>query len=350
MTCVDIVTPPIVSTFLCSNRDVEKMTAVGHGIINPIISAVTEEDKNLFYFIKKLTCSFPFAKNFFESDLKDHPIGFATTSVIRQWLVDNQNLFFACTHLDLSSSEMKILPKDIADYFKNLKELNLSSNARINFTVIEKLKTLQILNLSRNGYQDQDLPTFLENGGINKINLEDNDLATLPKFVNNRLEVAHLKRNPFGLNETGKEWEGERTRVQDECFRLCLFTLPVHVIGSLFNVAYRIVRLMSASHFWLPLFRSQPFSFKASVGESCLDLLRIVATPFSLIALQATALYGFFTNPYKGVILYTKIERFAYEQELVGKNWVNYLAMGTYLVAYNGLRLYCIKKSGGLYP
>jgi hypothetical protein len=69
-------------------------------------------------------------------------------------------------------------------------------------------------------------------------------------------------------------------------------------------VAYRILKLVTLSHFWMP--QEGTYSFKARLKDAGIDLLRIVATPVALVGLELAAIYGTF-NPYDGRKLYARL-------------------------------------------
>lgn len=98
--------------------------------------------------------------------------------------------------------------------------------------------------------------------------------------------------------------------VRFKCFLLSLGTPFVHSIASLANVAYRVAKLISLSHFWMPN-KAQKYNFNARLLDAGKDLLRVVAQPLSFVALELASLYGGF-RPYDGRKLYATIERATY--------------------------------------
>jgi hypothetical protein len=322
------------------------MTGVVYGPSYPIIPTVTE-DENSVYFLEKLTPILPNAEEFLNS-LAVKPAAFNRSEVINNWLglQENKDLLEKLTYLNLSSSKMTRIP-DAISLCTNLQELNLSKNTKLNIDVLTHLRSLRTLNLMGNQYTNSEISS-LERCNLKKIDLRFNQLEDLPPFVN-KLENAELKENPFSLKNAKKKWDGPKESVRAECFRLFCFTPLVHSVGTVINVAYRIVKLITLSHFWIPLFQSNntPYSFKAQLKEAFEDLTRIVAAPFTLIALEAVAIYGYLVNPYRGVIIYAKTEKFAYGQEIVGENWVNALTIGMFILAYKSLIVYCALKYDG---
>lgn len=99
--------------------------------------------------------------------------------------------------------------------------------------------------------------------------------------------------------------------IRYKCSWLTLCTPFVHLVAALVNIVYRIIKLVTFSHFWIP----KPwyyYSFQARLEEAGADLLRIVATPIALIGLELAAIYGIF-SPYNGRKIYGTIERAQYE-------------------------------------
>lgn len=111
---------------------------------------------------------------------------------------------------------------------------------------------------------------------------------------------------------TSREYSNESKEcVSEKCQKLTLATPIVHSIASCINIAYRIVRLVTLSHFWWGLNKEAPYSLKERTKEAGKDLLRIFTTPFAFIGLELAAIYGIF-SPYNGRKLYATIERAQY--------------------------------------
>lgn len=111
---------------------------------------------------------------------------------------------------------------------------------------------------------------------------------------------------------TGRSyWNESKGCVGFKCFLLILGTPIVHSIASLVNVAYRIVKLVSFSHFWMDKKGEKSSSFKERLKDAGKDLLRVVTTPSVFVGLELAAIYGMFT-PYNGRKLYASFERAQY--------------------------------------
>jgi hypothetical protein len=136
--------------------------------------------------------------------------------------------------------------------------------------------------------------------------------------------------NSWKPDEHGQKWSGsnepayliDRTTgrryfnesqgvVRFKCLLLTLGTPIVHTAASIINVAYRILKLVTLSHFWAPKKEESRYDFKARLTDAGKDVLRIVATPFSLLGLELASIYGVF-RPYDGRKLYASIERATY--------------------------------------
>lgn len=96
-----------------------------------------------------------------------------------------------------------------------------------------------------------------------------------------------------------------------KCFLLTLGTPIVHAIAAVVNVAYRIVKLVTLSHFWMPKDGEQSYNFKSRLKDAGTDLLRIATQPIAIVGLELAAIYGLF-RPYDGRKLYASIERAQY--------------------------------------
>lgn len=109
---------------------------------------------------------------------------------------------------------------------------------------------------------------------------------------------------------TGRRYFNESKGIVGyKCFLLTLGTPFVHLPAAFINLAYRIAKVVSGSHFWAAA--SHTTTFKARLTEAGKDLLRIVAAPLALVGLELAAIYGM-GRPYDGRKLYATIERAQY--------------------------------------
>lgn len=102
-------------------------------------------------------------------------------------------------------------------------------------------------------------------------------------------------------------WNESKGCVGFKCFLLTLGTPIVHPIAAIVNIAIRVLKILSLSHFWLPTSHSLKGRLK-DVGQ---DLLKILISPLVIPALELAAIYGMVT-PYDGRKLYASIERAIY--------------------------------------
>lgn len=108
---------------------------------------------------------------------------------------------------------------------------------------------------------------------------------------------------------TGDSYFNDDTAtVRFKCFAL-LFAVPLaQPITSLISLAYRVVNLISGSHFWVQ--EEGEYNFAARLTAAGADLLRIIALPLSIVGLELAALYGAFgPSPYDARKLFGAIER-----------------------------------------
>ncbi len=111
---------------------------------------------------------------------------------------------------------------------------------------------------------------------------------------------------------TGRRyWNESEECVRLKCFLLTLFTPIYHLIASVVDVFYRIVKLVSGSHFWMDKEGEKSYSLKGRLKDAGQDFLRVLTAPFAFIGLELAAIYGIF-NPYDGRKLYASIERAQY--------------------------------------
>ena len=99
--------------------------------------------------------------------------------------------------------------------------------------------------------------------------------------------------------------------VSSKCFLLVLGTPIVHPIAAIFNVLYRLLKLVTFSHFWIPKEEETTYNFKARLKDAGEDLLRIVASPLAIVGLELAAIYGLLM-PLNGRKLYATFERATY--------------------------------------
>lgn len=109
-----------------------------------------------------------------------------------------------------------------------------------------------------------------------------------------------------------KYWNESKDCVRFKCFLLTLGTPIVHSIASLVNMAHRIMKLVTFSHFRMDKEGEKSYSFKERLKDAGKDLLRVVTTPIAFVGLELAAIYGMF-SPYNGRKLYASIERAQYE-------------------------------------
>ena len=109
---------------------------------------------------------------------------------------------------------------------------------------------------------------------------------------------------------TGRKYLNESKGViRNKCNLLVIGTPLIHPIAAVVNVVYRILKLITLSHFWVG--KELDYNFKARLGAAGKDLLRIIVAPLSLVGLELAALYGV-VRPYDGRKLYASIERAIY--------------------------------------
>ena len=93
---------------------------------------------------------------------------------------------------------------------------------------------------------------------------------------------------------------------------LTLGTPLVHAIASIINVAIRVFKLITFSHFRAERNEDKGhYNFRARLADAGIDLCRVIATPLSFVCLELAALYGLI-RPYDGRKLYASIERATY--------------------------------------
>lgn len=130
---------------------------------------------------------------------------------------------------------------------------------------------------------------------------------TGPKWQGSE-EPCYLKDESTGRSYLNED-EGI---VRFKCFLLSLGTPLIQPIALICNIVYRILKLVTFSHFWVADEKEASYNFQARLAEAGKDLLRIVANPLSLIGLELVALYGMMFSPYDARKVYATIERALY--------------------------------------
>ncbi len=96
---------------------------------------------------------------------------------------------------------------------------------------------------------------------------------------------------------------------------LAIATPLVHLVASIVNIAFRILRIVSFYHFWKT--ETEPYTLGQRGLDVAKDALRIVIQPVAYLALEFAALYGI-AKPCDGLKLYRTIEKIQYDRVLLG--------------------------------
>ena len=101
--------------------------------------------------------------------------------------------------------------------------------------------------------------------------------------------------------------------IREKCVLLTLGTPVVQTLALTINVVKRVLKLITLWDFWADEVPGTPYNFKAKLEKAGKDLLRVVATPIALVALQGAAIYGIF-SPWNGRKIYARIENAMYDE------------------------------------
>ena len=108
---------------------------------------------------------------------------------------------------------------------------------------------------------------------------------------------------------TGRHYAQEsKGDINFYCFLLTIVTPIVHGGASVVALAYRIIKLITLSHFWISKEGEKTYDFNDRLKDAGFDVLRIIIQPIALIGLELAAIYGVFM-PNDGRKLYASIER-----------------------------------------
>jgi len=112
---------------------------------------------------------------------------------------------------------------------------------------------------------------------------------------------------------SGRRYYNETENVvRFKCLGACVATPFVHAAASLANIAYRITKLVTFSHFIGKRDALSPTNFKAAG----IDCLRAIFQPVGFVGLELSALYGVL-KPYDGRKLYASFERALYGRHIL---------------------------------
>ena len=99
--------------------------------------------------------------------------------------------------------------------------------------------------------------------------------------------------------------------IQFKCFLLTLGTVFVHTVAAIVNVAYRIFKIVTLSHFWVKRDNETNYNFSDRALDMASDVVRIFGAIPGIVALELAAIYGI-VRPKDGRKLYASLERGLY--------------------------------------
>jgi hypothetical protein len=129
---------------------------------------------------------------------------------------------------------------------------------------------------------------------------------------------------PMYIKDTQTEklyFNESKVTVRSKCLGLIFFNPVANTVFGIANVTFRILRLLSLSHFWIQKNHNKS-SFKDRCTSFAKDLLRIALTPIILIALEVTAMYGLF-KPLEARATYAAIERKTYGKIFINRRLIS---------------------------
>ena len=113
------------------------------------------------------------------------------------------------------------------------------------------------------------------------------DVINRNKELFNMITWRNTKEPAFIIDETtGRKYLSEsKNIIRFKCALLALGTPILQSVISLLNVVYRIVKLVSLSHFWFPKGGETSYSFKGRLKDAGEDALRfsLLLWPSSLL-------------------------------------------------------------------
>ncbi len=116
---------------------------------------------------------------------------------------------------------------------------------------------------------------------------------------------------------TGRKYRNEyRSTIRIKCLVITASSPLTLTLLPVLNVAYRILKLVTLTHFWVKKEDEVKYDFKARLADAGKDLLRIVATPLVIVGMPLASIYGLI-RPYDGRKLYATFERAIYGSALV---------------------------------
>ena len=128
-------------------------------------------------------------------------------------------------------------------------------------------------------------------------NIDPQEIEELPDLID---ETTHRRYR----NEP--KW-----LIRFKCTLLAAASPIFQTTGGCLCTAWKIVKLISLSHFWRPLETEKRYDIKGRLHRAASDVTHIFTLPFALLGLEFSALYGLI-RPYDGRKLYASCERALY--------------------------------------
>jgi hypothetical protein len=156
----------------------------------------------------------------------------------------------------------------------------------------------------------ENLESWKGNPEINKNEVQEKE-NKLENTMNMLRLAVHTQRELRGSfirdQTTGKRYRNESTtRIRLKCAGLVFATLFIQPFFLLSIMIGKIVSLVLFLPFWRVLF-DKSYPFKAAVGDTAKNLLKIIAFPLAFVGLELSAIYGIF-RPYDGRKVYSAIQ------------------------------------------
>ena len=131
-----------------------------------------------------------------------------------------------------------------------------------------------------------------------------------PTYDPQDIHIGHLNKFVTDGQEHREYLELYTPALWEKCVKLSFFTMPIHLMATIVNTAYRIAKLVTFANFWM----SKPENantFGARCKDTAADVVRLFIFPLTILCLQLSAIYGIY-SPDNGRKLYATFERVQY--------------------------------------
>jgi len=126
---------------------------------------------------------------------------------------------------------------------------------------------------------------------------------------------------------TERKYRNESTQIiRFKCALLAITVPIVHAAAACLSIAWKIMKLVTFSYFWIPTRRESKYNLKERARLAGQDLGRMIAFPLAILGLELSTLYGLLC-PHDGRKVYATIERAMYGRSVIAPCFQPHMAV-----------------------